>query len=170
MQSKFSKINLTVFLTLLVFTKQILAICPICTIAIGVGVGLAEYLGIDNSISGLWIGGFTVSLILWTINWFEKKKVSFPGRSLATTIVYYFIIVFPLYYPMGLIGHPSDKLLGIDKLVLGIIIGSVVLLLNSAIYSYIKAKRGKPHFPFQKVVMPIASLFILSFVLYFVTR
>ncbi len=32
--------------------------CPVCSISIGVGVGLCRYLGIDDLISGVWIGGF----------------------------------------------------------------------------------------------------------------
>ena len=32
------------------------AICPVCTVAVGAGIGLSRWLGIDDSITGLWIG------------------------------------------------------------------------------------------------------------------
>jgi hypothetical protein len=31
-------------------------VCPVCTIAVAGGVGLCRYLGIDDLISGSWIG------------------------------------------------------------------------------------------------------------------
>ena len=49
------------------------AICPICTLAVGAGVGLSRWLGVDDTVTGLWIGGLTVSMILWTIFWADKK-------------------------------------------------------------------------------------------------
>lgn len=40
----------------------VLAQCPVCTVAIGVGVGLCRYLGIDDLITGLWIGALLLAL------------------------------------------------------------------------------------------------------------
>ncbi len=55
---KFTKtlaLSLATFLFLGANSAQ--AICPICTIAVGAGVGFSRYLGIDDTIAGLWIGG-----------------------------------------------------------------------------------------------------------------
>ena len=32
------------------------AVCPVCIVAVGAGLGLSEYLGIDDTIAGVWIG------------------------------------------------------------------------------------------------------------------
>lgn len=42
---------------------KVFAFCPVCTIAVGAGVGIAEKFGVDDTIIGLWVGGLTVSLI-----------------------------------------------------------------------------------------------------------
>src|SRR3989338_5982677 len=73
------------------------AVCPVCAIAVGAGVGLSRYLGIDDTIAGLWIGGLSLSLSLWTIDWFDRKKIQFKYRAFITTLAYDVLIVVPLY-------------------------------------------------------------------------
>ena len=154
----------------LFYSLQAFAICPLCTIAVAAGVGLSRYLGIDDTITGLWIGGLTVSMILWTIDWFDRKNFKFIGRNFITAILYYLFIVFPLYF-YDVLGHPLNVLWGVDKLFLGIAIGSVVFFIGAIWYFYIKKNNdGHAYFPFQKVVMPIAPLIILSIVFYFITK
>jgi len=158
----------------LLLTKQALAVCPICTIAVGAGVGFSRWLGIDDTITGLWVGGLIVSMITWTESWLEKKSIRFKGRIFVNIFAYYALIVIPLYYA-GLIGHPQNKLfcfcgLNIDKLLFGIITGSIAFWFGASWYYYLKEKNhGHAHFPFQKVVMPVAPLIILSLIYYFLT-
>lgn len=161
--------SLLIILTGLLTATAAKAFCPVCTIAVGAGVGLAQWLGIDDTISGLWIGGLTVSVIAWTINWFNIKNIQFFGRKILIILFYYLIIVIPLFYT-GIIGHQLNKLWGIDKLLLGIILGSITFLAGGLWYNYLKKKNGRAHFPFQKVAMPLAPLIILSFIFYFITR
>ena len=146
------------------------AICPLCTVAVGAGLGLAEWLGIDDTISGLWIGGLIVSLITWTIYWLDKKDIHFKGRKILITLLYYVVLVVPLY-PLAHIGHPLHTLWGVDKLLLGIILGSVFFFLGYISYLGLKkAHGGHADFPFQKIVMPVAPLIVLSIIFYFITR
>ena len=146
------------------------AVCPICTVAVVAGVGLSRWLGIDDSITGLWIGGLTVSLIAWTIDWLKRKNFHFYGRKTITVVVYYLLIVAPLYY-YKIIGHPLNTLWGVDKLLFGIIVGSVMFFLGALWYYQLKAQNnGHAYFPFQKVVMPISPLIILSLIFYFLTK
>lgn len=168
--NKFTKLLILFLLTGLVLVKKALAICPVCTIAVGAGVGLSRYLGVDDTVSGIWIGGLTVSMIMWTINWFNKKNIRFAGRKIATTVVYYGLIVVPLFYT-GLMGHVLNKLWGIDKLLIGIILGSILFLVFGQWYQVLKKKNnGRAYFPFQKVVMPVLPLVILTVIFYFITR
>ncbi len=152
------------------WTSSAQAVCPVCTIAVGAGVGFSRYLGIDDTISGLWIGGLTVSMIIWTINWLDKKNIHFKGRKILTTVGYYALIVVPLYF-MKNIWHPLNTLWGINKLLLGIILGGIFFFGGVKYYDYLKEKNGgKAYFPFQKVVMPVSSLLILSLIFYFLTK
>lgn len=151
------------------------AVCPVCTVAVGAGVGFSRYLGIDDAIAGLWIGGLIVSVSMWTINWLKKKNINFNYRAFLVTAGYYLLTVVPLFFvKIGgetLMGHPFNKIWGIDKLLLGIILGSAAFYGSSAWYEELKKKNDNhARFPFQKVVMPVAALAILSVAFYFITR
>jgi len=142
------------------------AICPVCTIFVGAGVGLCRYLGIDDLISGVWIGGLIVSIIVWVIDWLNKKGIHFKFRKIIISTLFYLITILPLYY-FGIIGHPLNKFLGIDKLLFGIISGSLVFIFSVWFNNFLKNKnQGKSFFPLQKVAIPILFLFILSLIFY----
>ena len=146
------------------------AVCPVCTVAVGAGLGLSRWLGIDDTITGIWIGGLTVSLIGWTINWLNKKNIVFYGRKIAITLGYYALIIGPLYY-QEIIGHELNKLWGVDKLILGVITGSLGFLSFALWYEKLKQKNnGHAYFPLQKVAMPVGILAILSLIFYFLTK
>lgn len=152
------------------FAGKALAVCPICTVAVVAGIGIAEELGIDDTVVGLWVGGLTVSLTLWNIGWFEKKHIRFFARDILTGLFYYALIVLPLpFFFRNVMGQPGHLLWGADKLLLGIVIGSFAFFFGARWYQHIKHRRGHAHFPFQKVAMPIAPLVILSIVFYFIT-
>ena len=149
------------------------AVCPVCVIAVGAGLGLSRYLGIDDTITGLWIGGFTVAMITWTINWARPKIKKVQNQKWWNGLIflgYYALIAWPLA-TKDFIGHPLNKLWGIDKIILGITLGSLVFWGTSELYLYLKKKnKGKAYFPFQKVVMPFGSLAILSALFYLLTK
>jgi len=157
------------------FVEKVSAVCPVCTLAVGAGVGLSRWLGIDDSVTGLWIGGLIVSMITWTESWLDKKNIRFKGRIFFTTLAYYAVIIIPLYYS-GIIGHPQNALFyfrsfKIDKLLFGIVAGSIAFLSGASWYFYLKEKnKGRAYFPFQKVVMPVAPLVVLSAIFYFLTK
>jgi hypothetical protein len=155
----------------LFLAKQALAVCPICTIAVGAGVGFSRMLGIDDSITGLWIGGLTVSMIAWTESYFDRKNIHFKLRTFVIIIGYYLIVVVPLYF-MGMLANPLNAIYGtwVDKLLIGVVVGSVGFWLGAVWYYYMKEKNnGHAYFPFQKVVMPISPLIIMSIVFYLLT-
>jgi len=164
------KIIFSLSLLWLLVSQPALAFCPVCTVAVGAGVGLSRYLGIDDTITGLWIGGFLVSISFWTIDWLKEKKASSPWWSLLVFIFYYGSVLVPLYY-LELVGHPFNRLWGMDKMVLGLIIGSIAFYLTGLWYQFLKKRNnGRAWFPFQKVVMPVGALVIFSIFFYFLTR
>lgn len=161
---------ITPLLFLFSFPQNTNAFCPVCTVAVGAGVGLSRWLGIDDTVIGLWIGALTVSLIMWTINWLNQKKIKFIGRKIIVTVVYYLLIVVPLFYT-GIMGHPLNKLWGIDRLLIGIIIGSIAFLASVLIYDMLKKRNnGRSYFRSQKIVMPVGTLIVLSLIFYILTK
>lgn len=155
---------------LFVFASKTYAICPVCTVAVGAGVGFAQWFGIDDTISGVWIGGLIVSMLMWNLDWFKRKNISFKGIKTVTAVAYYALIIGPMYW-QGIIGHPFNKLWGIDKLVIGMVLGSIVFYLSSSWYLKMKEKNGgHAHFPFEKIVIAAGSLILVSIVFYFITK
>jgi len=162
------------------------AVCPVCVVAVGAGLGLSEYLGIDDTLAGVWIGGLLVALVIWTINWLNKKNWLTSSRvaglfqkrrridiqdlrDIVIFILYYGLTLWPLW-AKNIIGLPSNRLWGVDKLILGVTAGSLGFLGATFWYERIKKRRGRAHFPFQKVAMPVGALIILNIVFYFLTK
>jgi len=144
--------------------------CSVCTIGVVAGLGLSRWIGVDDTLSGIWIGGLLASLSGWTVIWLLKKKINFKGMAILTTLAYYGLVIIPLYN-REIIGHPLNKLWGIDKLILGVAFGTLFFVLAVIAYKVMKRKNGgHAHFKFEKVVIPITTLLILSAVFYFITK
>jgi hypothetical protein len=159
--------NAILLLSALIPIKTIFAVCPVCTVAVGAGLGLAEWFGIDDSISGLWIGALIVSMSIWTINWLNRKEIKFKGRKILIFAAYYLIIILPLWYEEK-IGHPLNRLCGVDKLLFGIILGSVLFAAGVIFHNYLQRRNGnKSYFRGQKIVIAIAPLIVASIIFYF---
>lgn len=158
-------IYFSVFLLLLA-ARPVFAVCPVCTVAVGAGLGLAQWLGIDDAISGVWIGALVVSISLWTINWLNKKNIRFKGRKILIFLAYYAIIILPLWLK-GTIGHPLNRLCGIDKLLFGIILGSALFAAGVIFHNYIRKRNNDiSYFKGQKIALAVLPLAIASIILY----
>ncbi|MBU4348257.1 hypothetical protein KJ671_02000 [Patescibacteria group bacterium] len=150
------------------FVEKVFAICPVCTVGVASGLGLCRWVGIADLITGLWIGGLTVSVIIWTLDWFKKKKLNFKGIKILTIIGYYALVVVPLYYTEIISNSISALYYCLsDNLLIGIIIGSAGFYFGASWYNFLKEKNnGHAYFPFQKVAMPIGILIILTVIIY----
>ena len=159
-----------------IFVIPARAVCPVCTVAVAAGLGLSRYLGIDDSVSGIWIGGLILSFSLWLIDWLEKKKFKqlkwyydFKYRNYTVIFLMYALVVLPLL-KSDIVGHPFNKLWGIDKLILGIAAGSGAFLSGVYADKKVRESKGKQLFNFQKVVFPVALLLISSLILWIITK
>ena len=167
MKNKFLKILVPL---LLAPPLRAFAICPICAVGTAAGVWVSRWLGIDDSITGLWIGGLTLSLTLWFLNWLKKKKINFPLKNPVVFFLFYALTILSLYWTK-LVGYSCQKLWGVNKLILGLGLGTLGFALGmGADYLLRKKNNGKVYFPFQKIVLPISFLIILSAVFYFITK
>jgi len=145
------------------------AICPVCTVAVGAGIGFSRWLGIDDTITGIWVGAILVSVSLWTVGWIGQKPWKFRGYKIATFIFYILLIIVPLFW-MDIFFHPFNKFWGVDKLILGMIVGILFFSFGVWIHFYLKRKNGeKVYLPFQKVIITVGSLLIASGIFYWLT-
>ena len=141
-------------------------VCPICVVAIGAGLGLSRWLGIDDLVSSVWIGAFLVAVISWTLSYMKKKGWSFADDGIVITLAYLVLSFIPLYYA-GIIGQQLNQIWGIDKIILGSIIGSAILFLSHWLHLYLKKiNKGKSFFPYQRVAVPVVVLALTSLLLY----
>ena len=175
---KASLVGCFLLIGLMLAAPTLAMICPVCTIAIAGGIGLSRWLGVDDAVSGVWVGGLIISGIIWLLRWLDKKQIRFKFRWPAITISFYLVVIIPLYR-MGIMGHPCNKFCGIDKLLfcnidkllLGIIGGSIAFLISNWFSNFLKKKnQGKAFFPFQKVILPISFLIILSIIFFYLTK
>lgn len=149
------------------FVRSAQAVCPVCVVVVGAGIGIAEEFGVSDTIIGIWVGAFIIAMAWWTVNWLIKKNWCFKGCGSITFLSYYLLTLVPLYYA-GYIGKELNKLWGIDKLLLGVLVGSILFFLGERYHFYLKEKNGnKVYFPFQRVVVPVVALIIATTVFYF---
>ncbi len=142
------------------------AICPVCTVAVGAGLGFSRYFGIDDVITGVWIGGLVVSSIMWVLDILKRKDIkNWVWKTLVPVSTYAFLGL--TLYLLDFVGHPLNTLWGVDKIVLGILSGSIIFYLFARLHLYLKEKNdGKVYIPFQKVIFTVGSLLILTVLFY----
>ncbi len=168
MQRIFNKKVSVLILSLVSFfwVSMARAICPVCVVAVGAGLGFSKWLGVDNAISSVWIGAVLMALVLWTIIIFKKKNWDFIYYSLVITAGYYLLTFVPLYYA-GIVGHPANIIFGTDKIIFGVAIGSIAMLASNWLNIFLKKKNnGKVFVPYQKVILPLIILLIISLILW----
>ena len=150
------------------FTNTAYAVCPVCTVAVGAGLGISRALGIDDAVTSVWIGGLILSSSFWFIDWLKKKKPEFPISNFQFPIFIgmYLLFLLPLWYSKY-IGRPNNTLWGIDKILFGTFVGSIAFMIGKWADQKVREKKGKQLFAYQKVVFPILALIIASGVLHF---
>ena len=118
-------------------------VCPVCVVAIGAGLGLSGWLGIDDVVSSVWIGAFLFAITSWTLSYMKKKNWSFADDGIVITLIYVVLTFIPLYYA-GIVGHPLNKIFGLDKIIFGSTVGATILFLGNILHNYLKRKnKGK---------------------------
>lgn len=150
------------------FVKPVEAVCPVCTVAAGAGVGISRMIGIDDTITGVWIGGLIISSGLWLADFIRKKnwKIPFPE---VLSILLMFIFVLPPLSWSKMIGVVGNTFFGVDKIIFGIVVGSIIFFLGVGSDKFLRAiNGGKVFIYYQKVIVPIFLLSITSLILFLI--
>lgn len=154
---------------LLTFPSKALAVCPVCTVAVGAGLGLCRFLGIDDTISGIWIGGLILSSGLWLADFLTKKNIKLSNINFWSVALFFLFVLLPLCWSK-MIGVYGNTLWGIDKLLLGILLGSASFLLGVRTDKALRQiNNDKVYIYYQKVIIPVLYLTIISFIFYHIT-
>jgi len=151
-------------------TTQVHAVCPICTVAVGVGLGISRWLGIDDTVTGIWIGGLILSSGLWLADWIGKKGWKVPYKEAFSVGLFFLFVIPPLYWGK-MIGLAGNTLWGVDKVLLGTTIGSILFLLGVWVDKILRTTNNdKVYVYYQKVIVPVFLLSVGSFVFYLITN
>lgn len=170
MTKKLSTILLS-FAVATLFAPMAWAVCPVCTVAVGAGLEGARLLGVDDVITGIWAGGLTLSLFFWTAGWLKKRGVKSAFWQIIVPFVVYYALLGSVYFIPGIIEYGSCTLWGIDKFLLGSIVGTVAFYLGARWYAKIKRDNGgHAKFAFQKVVVPVSFLIVATIIFWIITK
>ena len=144
--------------------------CPVCTVTVIAGLGISRLLGIDDVITSLWIGGFILSFSFVTINWIAKRwpKIDIKYYKLPLIVSFYLLILIPLKFNHS-IGIARNTLWGVDKILLGILVGSIIFLFGIWADKKVRKIKGRQLFKFQRVVFPVLGLILASMVGFILT-
>jgi hypothetical protein len=156
---------------ILVFAATpVAAQCPICIVTVGGGMLIAKKLGVDDLLVSIWISALNTAISFWIASGMKEKALKpkflhnpwiFSVLMLALTIAYFQFT--------DQIGHPANKLLGIDKVVFGQVLGMLVMFKGNFIYSFTKSKNScKTLFPYAKVVFPVGLVLLTTIIFKFI--
>ena len=146
----------------LILAPSALAFCPVCTIAIGTGFELSHWLGIDDIISGIWLGALTLYLGFWAVGFITKKFHFKNGFLSLLLIILSYLLTWASLQLLG--AYTGQNLIfGLERVGFGIIIGSLVLPPALSFEKYLRRKnRGQAYFYFQKALIPVSFLLAAS--------
>jgi len=150
-----------------------MAVCPVCTVAVGAGLEGARLLGVEDVITGIWAGGLTLSIAAWTANYMRKRGIKNIWLYILNFVVYYLLLAGVYFVPTDnpVVKFNDNCIWGIDQFLLGAVLGTLVFWLIQKWYQRIKANNGgHALFPFQKVVMPFGGLLIMTLVFWAIIR
>ena len=159
------------------FTRETLAHCPLCVAGAAAGVTLTRWIGVDDSITGVWIGALLGSASFWTysavlrrlplLSSFRRNRVLKYTENVLKPIIY--LLVFALtiwsFYKFQLVIRMS-QIMGLDKLTFGILTGGVVFYLVDIANKYLVKKDGRVFFPYQRMALSLGSVVFLSVSIY----
>lgn len=139
--------------------------CPVCIVTVGGGMLIAQKLGIDDLLVSIWISALNVAISFWMA---PKFKIKLPVLKYLNNghILAIVLLLTTLYYFQftGQMGHSTNKLLGIDKILFGQLLGTFAMMTANHGYQFIKKKFGRTPFPYAKVVFPFGLVLLTTLI------
>lgn len=179
-----SKIKKIILLSSLILVLRLIlapaaqAHCPLCVGGAAVGLSVARYFGIDDSITGVWLAALLGAISFWSerpisdkITKKSLKKYLRPALYLAifglTIWTFYAFNDYAIerlkFYLLNL--H-AGTIAGLPKLVFGLISGGILFYGVDALDDALIRRNGKVYFPYQRVIVSLGAILILSLIMY----
>ena len=146
--------------------SKVKAHCPLCVAGAGVGLTFSRLLGINDSITGVWIGAFIGALAFWFQRILgAKNKLFFKPSTGVFLYTLFLLATIWSFYKFDLVARHGE-IFGFHKLTFGMVVGSIVYCLVDLLNTYIKRKSGKSFFPYQSIVFSLSSIVLTSVGIY----
>lgn len=167
---------------LFIIIPSVMAHCPLCTAGAAAGIGFARAYGVDDSIVGLLIGALIASSGLWINNLLKKRKINLPLQAFFLVIIVFLLFAVPFYIKGVIINFEMVRsmpehhsmlglgIYGIDRLLFGMMLGTILISLTFVFSDYVKEKKGKRLFAYQGLVIMAIALAISSLILWIITK
>jgi hypothetical protein len=158
---------LPILLSSLLFPVSASAQCPICIVTVGGGMLIAKRLGVDDFLVSIWISALNTAIAFYLAGKFQNDKMMFKKILSNPWLLSVILLAFTLVYfvTTGQTGHLTNKLLGLDKIIFGQVLGMFVMFAGNFIYGYTKYKNnGKALFPYSKVVFPVGLVLLTTII------
>jgi len=137
---------------------------PVCAIGIVGGLGISRWLGIDDITLGLWIGALILSVSTQLDMYLSKKGKSFPYSFWVIFLGTSALSFLPILKTIT--SDPACMFFGLPRVICGSILGALTLFLVDKANNFIIDKHNKKvYFYYQRVIIPIIGLIILSMVI-----
>lgn len=148
------------------FVRQALAHCPLCVAGAAAGITLTRWVGVDDSITGVWIATLLGAMSFWIEKW-VSKKLNIKRMDILRPVLYVGILLSTIwsFYQFNLVIRMS-QIFGLDKLTFGMLSGGIVFYIVDMINDSIIKKNGKVFFPYQRLIVSLGSMIILSLLIY----
>jgi hypothetical protein len=148
----------------MIFVPSVYAQCPACVVVVGGGMIIAKKLGIDDLLTSIWLSGLNTAIAIWVASIIKKRPLN---NIILWSVGFYLAALAYLWYSKQ-IGHPSNKLWGIDKVFLGMTAGFFTFLLAIFVDNLLRQKnKGRKLFNYQKVIIPLLFLMMTTIVFKF---
>ena len=147
----------------LVFAPIASAHCPLCVAGAGVGLSLSRLLGIDDSITGVWLAAFLGAVSFWSESLIKRRELRPKLRPFIYIAV--FAATIWSFYKFNLVIRMS-QLFGLDKLTFGMIVGGAAFYLIDVLDDFVIKRKGRVFFPYQRIIVTLGSMLVLSLGIY----
>ena len=156
--------------------------CPLCVGGAALGLSMARFLGIDDSITGIWLAALLGALSFWSERPIALKIKSKTLKKYLRPALY--IAIFGLtiwtFYAFNdyaieklkfyLLNLHAGTILGLPKLIFGMATGGILFYLVDFIDDALIKRNGKVYFPYQRVIASLGAMLVLSLILYLVVN
>ena len=164
------------FFSLPLFLNFVSAHCPLCTIGAGAAAGGAVYLGVSPAIVALFIGGFSMSMGLWTKNWLNKKYIKkeyFRYQNGLIVLGVFLLTLLPILPVVSVVDGLYVSLFGsygsifnrtylVDWSYVTSLVGAGIVFISPTLSKKLSNKRKGKIIPFQGMTITLGLLLLIG--------